>query len=315
MSHEARKGAIGFIGLGGRSAPLAERLLQSGYPLVTWDGEPSTARRFMALGTRDVRTPADVALHASTVICAVDTGAEVEAVLTGPQGVGESAMSGDVVICMSTIDPAVLKRVHARMAEQGIDVIDAPVTTERRGNAEVLRAYAGGDTTALERVRPVLQAMVPEVVYFGAAGNGLAMKHVVNMLAQVNRILIVEALAMGSEAGLDLKQMIDTILDSKGNSAAFQRLAPRILARDFGGIPLRITCEDVELQTEMANSLHMPVFMASTALQVYKMGVAMGLGDKDSAAVMQVYERYAGATDAPVLTKSGKSDPSPFRGR
>jgi 3-hydroxyisobutyrate dehydrogenase-like beta-hydroxyacid dehydrogenase len=118
------------------------------------------------------------------------------------------------------------------------------------------------------------------------------MKHVINMLAQVNRVLIVEALTMGRQAGLELRQMVETILDSKGNSAAFQRLAPRILARDFDGIPMQVTCEDVALQAEMADSLHVPVFMASAALQVYKMGVAMGLGDKDSAAIVQVYEHY-----------------------
>jgi 3-hydroxyisobutyrate dehydrogenase-like beta-hydroxyacid dehydrogenase len=174
----------------------------------------------------------------------------------------------------------------------GVDVIDAPVTNERRGDADVLRVYAGGNAAALERVSPVLRAMVDEVVHFGACGNGLAMKHVVNLLAQANRILIVEALALGRQAGLDQRQMIDTILGSKGNSVAFERLAPRIAARDFDGVPLRVTCEDLALQNEMADSLHVPTFMASTALQVYKMAVAMGLGEHDSAALLQVYERY-----------------------
>lgn len=291
-SDERRKAAIGFIGLNERAAPLAERLLRSGMPLVIWDGDSSAAHRFAAMRTRNASSPADVAAHAGIVICAVDTGAQVEPVLTGPGGVADAAMAGDVVICMSTIDPAVVKRVHARMAARGVEVIDAPVTNERRGGADVLKAYVGGDAATLERVLPVLQAMVDEVLHFGACGNGLAMKHVVNLLAQASRILIVEALAMGRQGGLDLRQMVETILDSKGNSAAFQRLAPRILARDFDGVPLRLTCEDLALQNEMADSLQVPAFMAATALQVYKMGVAMGLGDQDSAALVHVYERY-----------------------
>jgi 3-hydroxyisobutyrate dehydrogenase-like beta-hydroxyacid dehydrogenase len=98
---------------------------------------------------------------------------------------------------------------------------------------------------------------------------------------------------------LDPEQMIETISNTTGNSVAFQYSAPRILARDFDGIRMDITYKDVELQTSLAKSLGMPMFMAPMALQVYQMGRAMGLGDKDGAAIVQLYEQWTGVPVVP----------------
>jgi len=115
-----------------------------------------------------------------------------------------------------------------------------------------------------------------------------------NMLFQVNRVLIIEGLALGAKAGLDPQQMFETISGATGNSVAFQYSAPRILDRAFEGIRMDITYKDVELQTQLAKSLGMPMFMANAALQVYQMARAQGLGDKDGVAVVQMYEKWTG---------------------
>jgi 3-hydroxyisobutyrate dehydrogenase-like beta-hydroxyacid dehydrogenase len=243
-----------------------------------------------------VRRARDLAKHAAILVCALETGAEVEAALGGSDGLVEAACAGDVVVCISTIDPAVLRRVNTTATTLGVDIVDTPLTGELSDGRQVLRAYAGGNAAALECVRPLLSVLADEVVHCGALGNGLAMKHVVNMLAQVQRVLIVEALALGRKAGLDLQQMAHTIASSKGNSIAFERLAPRILAQDFEGVPMRVTCEDVAIQTQMANSLDMPVIMTSAALQIYKTGVSMGFGDLDTAALAKVYELCTAVT-------------------
>ena len=292
----SRATTIGFMGLRGKSVGLATRLLDHGFRLAVWDRDADRLSRFASGGAEMVRRPGDLAKHAAILVCALETGAEVEAALGGPDGFVEAASAGDVIVCLSTIDPAVLRRVNANAAPLSVDIVDTPLTSELSGNRQVLRAYAGGNAAALERVRPLLSVLADEVVHCGALGNGLAMKHVVNMLAQVQRVLIVEALALGRKAGLDLQQMVHTIAGSKGNSIAFQRLAPRILAQDFEGVPMRVTCDDVAIQAQMANSLDVPVIMTSGALQVYKMGVSMGFGDLDTAALAKVYELCTAVT-------------------
>jgi 3-hydroxyisobutyrate dehydrogenase-like beta-hydroxyacid dehydrogenase len=294
MLLDTRAQTIGFVGLGTRSVHWAQRLVAHGHRLVVWSNDSALSSHFANSDVETVRDAVDLAKRASTLICAVETGAQVEAVLSGPHGLIEAAAAGDVIVCLSTIDPIVLRQIDPFAASRGVAVLDAPVTTERSGKTEVLKAYVGGDADALDRVRPLLSALVDEVLHCGALGNGLAMKHVINLLAQVQRVLIVEALALGSKAGLDLSLMVDTILSSKGNSVAFQRLAPRILAQNFEGVPMRTTCEDVALQAQVANSFNVPAFITSAALQVYKTGVSMGFGDFDSAALAKMYERCAG---------------------
>jgi 3-hydroxyisobutyrate dehydrogenase-like beta-hydroxyacid dehydrogenase len=185
--------------------------------------------------------------------------------------------------------------MHEKLAARGVDLIDAPVSGMEQGaRLGTLKAFVGGDALAVEKAQPVLKAMAAEVIHLGPIGQGLVMKLVNNMLAQVGRIAVIEALILGAKAGLDPQTMVDVIGHATGNSVAFQYTAPRILARDFDGIRMEITYKDVELQTSLAKSLGIPLFMANTALQVYQMGKAMGLGDKDGAAIVQLYESWSG---------------------
>jgi 3-hydroxyisobutyrate dehydrogenase len=300
MNLDDRRQTVGFVGLGQMGAPMAENILKKGHRLVAYDIERRKVEHAVTLGAQAASSPADTARRASTLISMVDTTAQAEEVIVGPGGFIETAQPGDVIISMSTINLTALRRVQPRLAERGIDLLDAPVTGMETGaKTGTLRAYVGGDAAALERVRPVLHAMASEITHFGALGQGIAMKLVNNMLMQVNRVLIAEALALGAKAGLDPTQMVDTISKTTGNSVAFQYSAPRILARDFDGIRMEITRKDVELQVALARSLGMPMFMASMALRVYEMGAAMGLGGRDAASIVTLYEQWTGVPVVP----------------
>ena len=135
--------------------------------------------------------------------------------------------------------------------------------------------------------------------HVGAIGQGCAMKMINNMLAQINRIVIAEALVLGARAGLDPKQMVELIGKATGNSAAFQIYAPRMLAHNFAGSRMDITFKDMELQTSLGKSLKVPLFMANMAQQVCQMGRAAGFGSEDGSAIVKVYEQLAGISLGP----------------
>ncbi len=295
MSKQAREKTVAFVGLGMMGGPMAGNLLKKGHPVVVYDIDPAKVRRFVELGALAASGPADAARQAGIAICMVDTTAQVEEVIAGPDGFMQTVQPGDVILSMSTIDLIALRRLHPKLAAKGVELLDSPVTGMEKGAKEgTLNAYVGGDAAALEKVRPVLQSMASTITHFGAIGQGLAMKLINNMLFQVNRVLIIEGLALGAKAGLDPQQMFETISGATGNSMAFQYSAPRILNREFDGIRMDITFKDVELQTQLAKSLGMPMFMANAALQVYQMARAQGLGDKDGVAVVQMYEQWTG---------------------
>jgi 3-hydroxyisobutyrate dehydrogenase len=297
MSKQAREKTVAFVGLGQMGGPMAENLLKKGHGVVVFDIDKSKVARFVELGAQAATGPADAARQASVHISMVDTTAQAEDVIAGPDGFLQAAQPGDVVISMGTIDLMVLRRLQPKLKEKGVDLLDSPVTGMEKGAIEgTLNAYVGGDAAALEKVRPVLASMATKITHFGAIGQGLAMKLINNMLFQVNRVLIMEGLALGAKVGLDPQQMVDTIGAATGNSVAFQYSAPRILNREFDGIRMDITFKDVELQTQMAKAMGMPMFMANAALQVYQMARAKGLGDKDAVSTIQLYEEWTGVT-------------------
>ena len=295
MSNTSRDSTVGFVGLGDMGAPMAANILKAGHPLVAYDIQPAKNERIAALGAQVASGPADVARRARTVISMVDTTAQAEEVIVGPGGFIEAAQPGDLVISMSTIDPMALRRMHEKLAAKGIALIDAPVSGMDKGAKDgTLKSFVGGDPAVLERARPVLRAMASDITHVGAIGQGCAMKMINNMLAQINRIVIAEALVLGAKAGLDPKQMVELIGKATGNSAAFQIYAPRMLAHNFAGSRMDITFKDMELQTSLGKSLKVPLFMANMAQQVCQMGRAAGFGSEDGSAIVKVYEQLAG---------------------
>jgi 3-hydroxyisobutyrate dehydrogenase-like beta-hydroxyacid dehydrogenase len=297
MSKDLREESVAFVGLGDMGGPMTANLLKTGRSVVVYDLQKAKVDHAVALGAQAAMGPADAARRARIMISMVDTTAQAEEVMVGPGGFIESAQPGDLVISMSTIDPLALQRMHAKLAAMGVALIDAPVSGMDKGAREgTLKSFVGGDAAALEQARPVLQAMCSEITHIGAIGQGCVMKMINNMLAQVNRIVVAEALVLGTKAGLDPKLMFDLIGRATGNSAAFQIYAPRMIAHNFKGSRMDITFKDMELQTSLGKSLKVPLFMATIAQQVCQLGRAAGYGSEDGSAVVKVYEQFAGVS-------------------
>jgi 3-hydroxyisobutyrate dehydrogenase-like beta-hydroxyacid dehydrogenase len=290
-----RDKTVGFVGLGEMGGPMARNLLNAGHPLIVYDIDPRKNAIFAPLGARVATGPSEVARESHVIISMVDTTAQAEEVIVGPDGFIEAALPGDVVVSMSTIDPAAVIKMQQMLAAKKIEIIDSPVTGMIEGAQKgTLKAYVGGEVSSLEKCRPALSAMTSEIRHIGALGQGIMMKLVNNVLAQAGRVLVVEAMVMGAKAGIDPQVMIDVIGKTSGNSAIFQHAAPRLLSRDFTGIRMDITIKDLELETKVAKAMSVPMFMANVAQQVYMMGKAAGLGDEDPAAVVKIYEHLTG---------------------
>lgn len=295
MTAHIHQTTVGFIGLGAMGQPMALNIARAGFPTVIFDIDPDRAGPVVEQGGARANSASEVARQARIVISMVETEAQTEEVLFGADGIATTARHGDVVIIMSTIAPAASKRFQQRLAGHGVQLIEAPVTGMIAGAEQgELSAYVGGDGATLDRVRPVLAAMASEILHVGAIGQGCTLKLVNNMLAQANRVLVVEAMVLATKAGIEPQLVIDAVSNSTGNSVIFQHAAPRLLSRDFTGIRMEITIKDLELETQIGKTLGVPLFMANVAQQVYMMAKAAGYGAEDPSAVVKVYERLTG---------------------
>ena len=296
-----RSKTVGFIGMGMMGGGMAANLLKADFDMVAYDIDPARNEHFSGLGAKIANGPAGVAQGASTVICIVETTAQVREVVLGDGGIIEGAQEGDIFVCSATIDPLAVKEMHAILAGKGIKMLDAPVSGGvPRAVSGDLSIIVGGDGAVVEACRPYFDAMSANVFHMGEIGHGLAMKLCNNMITQVTKVVIAEAMALGAKAGLDPQQMVDVISVSTGNSDSFRAAAPRYLSGDFSpGGTIDISYKDQELETGFAKALGVPMFMAAASQQVYQMARAAGLNKKDGSSLITLYEEMVGVKLGP----------------
>jgi 3-hydroxyisobutyrate dehydrogenase len=294
----AMPGTVGFVGLGAMGGPMALNLVKHGFSLVVHDIDPAKAALWRTRGATVVDSAEAVAARVERTICMVETTAQAEAVIAGEHGIIRGARPGDVVACMSTIDPLAARRLAEQLTARGVAMVDAPVSggTERAASGE-LSIIVGGAAETVAACQDLFRAMGANVFHVGGLGQGLAMKLVNNMLVQVNTVAVAEALVLGVKAGLDPRTIYDVVRVSTGTSFAFETRVPRMLHRDFSpGGTVDISFKDQELETAFAKQLGVPVLLANVTQQVYQMARAAGFNKEDGSAVVKVLEQLAGVT-------------------
>lgn len=288
---------LGFIGLGTLGTPIAEHLLAAGFELTVYDRTRARAEALARLGAAVADSPAQAARSAEAVVTCLLDDPVVEEVVLGENGVIHGAEEGSVLIEMSTISPLTVCKIARELAEKGVQMLDAPVTRGSQGAREgTLAIIVGGERAIFERCRPVFEAVGTDLFYMGGIGMGAVAKVVNNLLAFVNTAVIMEALALGVKAGADPVALYRVISAGSGNSYQVQQRVPNVLRGNFDPIFFSIdgAFKDLDLATSLGKELKVPMLFATAAQQLYQLGRAAGLGDRDAGAAILLYERLIG---------------------
>ena len=216
---------VGFIGLGNMGLPMAANLARAGEELIVYDLNQDVVdafvKEFDALPANGLES---VARNADIVITIVPTGRDVRRIVMGADGeagLAEFMDAGKLLLDMSSSDPTGTVTLAGELSEQGIPMVDAPVSGGvRRAKDGSLAIMVGGDAAAVDRCRPLLDIMGGQIFDCGPAGSGHAMKALNNMLSAIGLAAAGEALIVGKQFGLDPATMIDTINRSTGKNNA-----------------------------------------------------------------------------------------------
>ena len=119
---------VGFIGLGIMGSSMSMNILKAGFPLTVWNRTESKMGTILQAGANRGLSPKDVAEKSDIVIDIVTDSSDVEEVILGPNGVIHGARPGTIVIDMSTISPAVTRRIADELSKNGVKMLDAPVS-------------------------------------------------------------------------------------------------------------------------------------------------------------------------------------------
>ena len=284
---------LGFIGSGAMGQPMALRLLRAGHTLGVWARRPAALLGLERAGARAYATPAELARNAEVLFTMVTGGADVEAVALGDGGLIHGAARGSVLIDHSTIAPDAARRIAARLAVAGVDMLDAPVSGGVQGAIDgTLSIMVGGDAAVLARLRPLLQQLGRTIVHIGAGGAGQVAK-ACNQMVMVSCIgAVAEAMRLARQAGADAEKVRRALAGGSAGSRVLDVFGAKMTARDFAaGVEARLHHKDFGILMNEAQACGAPLPVAGQVGQQLNALMAQGWGGADTASLLRVLER------------------------
>jgi len=292
---------IGFIGIGVMGRPMCLHLLKAGHTVTISARHPEKpgVQEVLNAGAKLAPSPRAVAIASEMVITMVPNSAQVEELVSGPQGLLEGARKGMIIIDMSTIAPRVSRELAEKAAGHGVHFLDAPVSGGSQGAENgTLTIMVGGERKVFEQARPILETMGKQenIFYVGPNGAGEVVKIVNNILCGAIAAAIAESFVLGVKAGADVDLMAKIIGASSGAS---WQLANQFPLRAFNGsfqpgFMTDLLHKDLGLALDLAAESQTPLAMTALTRQMYEMARAEGFGKEDYTALIKVLEKMAG---------------------
>jgi 3-hydroxyisobutyrate dehydrogenase len=285
---------IGYVGLGAMGGSLARRLMAS-YQMNVFDRRPEVMREFEAEGAIAAKDLASLARTCDVIMICVPTSAEVRAVLFDKGGLAEGLSPGKIVIDQTTGDPAQTRRIAADLEKLGIALVDATVSgVPRAALAGTIAIMCGGPSAAVDRVRPILESVSPNITYCGGTGNGHAAKLLNHAVAAPNRVLTYEAAALGFKYGLSLENMSRVINNSTGWSKAAEKILPALASGEqTTNMQLGQMVKDLKLASQMAMTGGAPMLIAEAARNHFEVAAHQLGGTRTLDAMADLFEMMA----------------------
>ena len=282
-------GVVGFVGLGRMGWPMAANVARAGHAVHVHNRtrERSEAFAAAAASARVCDTPAEVAASADVVITMLATGDAVHHVYLGDGGLVAAVRPGAVLVDMSTTGPEQALALAGKVSAAGAELLDAPVSgSVATAEAASLLVMAGGSTGAVERVRPVLDA-IGTVLHVGPSGSGATMKLVVNTVVYGLNQSVSEALVLAERAGLD-RRLTYEVFAGSAIAAPFVHYRRDAFERP-GEVPvafrLELASRDLDLILGLARKVGADLRQAEVNLAVLNEAAAAGHRDEDVSAV------------------------------
>ena len=284
---------IAFLGLGNMGGPMAANLISAGHAVRGFDPVPAAAAAAAANGANVFDSTVDAVTEADVVITMLPNGDIVKRCYAE---VLPAARAGALFIDSSTISVSDAREVHAQAESHGISQLDAPVSGGVKGAAAGTLAFmVGGDESAVQRARPVLEPMAGKIIHCGAAGAGQAAKVCNNMVLAVHQIAIGEAFVLAEKLGLTAQSLFDVITGATGNCWAVHTNCPvpgpvptSPANNDFKpGFATALMNKDLGLAMDAVTSTGSAAPLGSHAAEIYAK-FAADHADRDFSAVIEI---------------------------
>jgi 2-hydroxy-3-oxopropionate reductase len=287
---------VGYIGLGLMGKSMARNILKAGFPLIVHNRSKAAVDELVQEGAQASVSAAALAAQVDIVFTNLPDSPDVEKVALGDKGIIEGAHRGLIHVDNSTIKPASARMIANKLGARGVLCLDAPVSGGDIGARNgTLSIMVGGPSEALERARPILEAVGKTITHVGDAGAGQVAKAANQIMVAAQMVAMGELLLFARKAGVDPRKVVEAIKGGAAQCWTLDVKPPRLFAGNRGpGFKAHMQLKDLKIVLDTAREFAMPLPMTTKNTELYQQMIDLGMAELDNSAVLGVLEKMAG---------------------
>jgi 3-hydroxyisobutyrate dehydrogenase-like beta-hydroxyacid dehydrogenase len=237
---------IAFLGTGLMGGPMVKNLASAGYETTAWNRTSSKAEFLLQFGVDVKGLAADAVKNADVVVSMLSNG-DASAQMQSDKDVQISLSSNATWIEMGSIKPDESRLHSKKLAELGVNYLDAPVSGGTKGAENgTLAIMVGGERSVFKKVKNVFAPM-GRAVFVGPTGSGQLAKLANQAIVAITIGAVAEATLLLEEGGADVGAVRDALLGGFANSTILQQHGKRMSERNFDpGGPSRLQLKDLK---------------------------------------------------------------------
>lgn len=237
---------IAFLGTGLMGGPMVKNLASAGYEITAWNRTSSKAEFLLQFGVDVKGLAADAVKNADVVVSMLSNG-DASAQLQSDKDLQISLSSNATWIEMGSIKPDESRLHSKKLAELGVNYLDAPVSGGTKGAENgTLAIMVGGERSVFKKVKNVFAPM-GRAVFVGPTGSGQLAKLANQAIVAITIGAVAEATLLLEEGGADVGAVRDALLGGFADSTILQQHGKRMSERNFDpGGPSRLQLKDLK---------------------------------------------------------------------
>ncbi len=287
---------LGFVGLGVMGGNMVARLLEKGHTVTGYNRTKSKAQWLIDKGMKWGDLPRAVAEASDITFSMVTNSAALTEVFEGPDGMLAGVTAGKFLIDMSTVSPAISRKLAERVREKGGDMVDAPVSgsviTLQQGKLSVM---VGGRAETFEKLKTVLGDIGPKVTHVGENGLALVTKIATNLSLAVQMLAFSEGVLIAEKCGIKRDVVVDVLTHSVIASPMVQYRGPFVLKMvEEAWFDVNMMQKDMLLALELGRQMDVPMPTTSATNEMLTAARGMGLAKYDFAIIFEALARMSG---------------------
>lgn len=291
MALALRNSKVAVIGLGAIGLPIAMNLARKGVATEVWNRSKEPISQAKSAGAIEVSELKSI--DAAIVLTALPDLAQVEDVLAN--GLNDALQPGDLLVVMGTVSPVAIKALGAKLNEQEIHLVDAPVSGGDVGAQNgTLSIMVGASNEEFASLKPTLELIGSTIKHLGPLGAGEMAKACNQIVVAVTLSALAEAVTLGRNAGLDTEILLDILAGGLASSQVLKVKREKIESGDFSpGGSAAFQLKDLRFALEAGEATGVELPTTETVTKLFEALVEAGDGSLDHSAIIREVERRA----------------------